>query len=105
MPEFCIDLLKTGLNRDFIKLKELMMRIDPYEEFIARICKKYGPSTTILPYPYVGSYMMYGVMKATMDILGLKGGHMRLPLLDINQKDKKELEKMIFERLKLTRVE
>jgi 4-hydroxy-tetrahydrodipicolinate synthase len=104
MPEFCIDLLKTGLNGDFVKLKELMMRIDPYEEFVAMICRKYGPSTTILPYPYASSYMIYGVMKATMDMLGLTGGHVRLPLLDLKQKDKKELEKLIFERLKLTKV-
>ena len=104
MPEFCVDLLKAGLNGDFVKLKELMMRIDPYEEFVAKICGKYGPSTTILPYPYASSYMIYGVMKATMDILGLTGGHVRLPLLDLKQKDKKELEKLVFERLKLTKV-
>jgi len=104
MPEFCFDLLKAGLNGDFVKLRELMQRLDPYEEFIAKICKKYGPSTTILPYPYVSSYMIYGVMKATMDMLGLKGGHMRLPLLDLKEEDKKELEKIVFETLELDKV-
>jgi len=30
------------------------------------------------------------VLKATMDMLGLKGGLMRLPLLDLKEEDKKE---------------
>ncbi|MEM2888963.1 MAG: dihydrodipicolinate synthase family protein [Candidatus Bathyarchaeia archaeon] len=104
MPEFCIDLLKAGLTGDFMKLKNLMIKIDPYEEFITKICKKYGPSTAIMPYPYMSSYMILGVIKATMDMLGLKGGHVRLPLLDLKEEDKKELEKIIFEKLKLTKI-
>jgi len=104
MPEFSIDLLKAGLNGDYKKLKLLMEKLYPLEEFVGRMSKKYGPSTTILPYPYVGSYMMFGVMKAAMDILGLKGGHMRLPLLDISEEDKKELEKILLEKLELKKV-
>mgnify|MGYP000518803278 FL=1 len=63
-----------------------------------------GPSTTILPYPYVSSYMIYGVLKATMDMLGLRGGHMRLPLLDLKEEDKRELERIVFEKLGLSRI-
>lgn len=55
MPEFSLDLLKAGLDGDFVKLKEMMKKLDPYEEFISKMSKKYGPTTTILPYPYVGS--------------------------------------------------
>ena len=104
MPEFCIKLLRAGLNSDFMELKDLMAKMDPYEDFIAKMWRKYGPSTTVLPYPYVSSYMIYGVMKATMDMLGLTGGHMRLPLLDLEDEDKKELEKIVFERLKLAKI-
>ena len=104
MPEFCIDLLRAGLNGDYVKLKELMKKLDPFEEFVAKMCKKYGPSTTILPYPYVGSYMIYGVYKATMDMLGLAGGYMRLPMLDLKDEDKEELEKIIFEEWGLTKI-
>ena len=101
MPEFCIDLLKAGLNGDFDELKKKLQKLDPFEEFSARICQKYGPSTSILPYPFVGSYMTYGVFKATMDMLGLAGGHMRLPLLDLKDEDKKELRDIIFEKWSL----
>lgn len=103
MPKICFELLKAGMNGDFLKVKEIMKKLDPYEEFIANICKKYGPSTTILPYPYLNSYMIYAIMKSTMDILGLKGGYMRLPLLNLKEEDKKELEKLLFEILKLSK--
>jgi len=38
-----------------------------------------------------------------MDMLGLKGGHMRLPLLDLKDEDKKDLERIVFEKLGLTK--
>ena len=104
MPEFCIDLLRAGLNGSLNRLREFMERLDPYEEFISRMQGKYAPSTTILPYPYTGSYIMFSVMKATMDILGLRGGHMRLPLVDLKKEDKMELERVVLDRLKLTRI-
>jgi len=104
MPEICLDLLKAGLNGDYSKVKEIIKKLDPYEEFITKMCNKYGPTTTILPYPYVSSYMIYGVMKSTIDMLGLKGGRMRLPLLDLKEEDEKELEKIVFEKLDLSKV-
>ncbi|MEM2849975.1 MAG: dihydrodipicolinate synthase family protein, partial [Candidatus Bathyarchaeia archaeon] len=104
MPKVSFELLKAGINGDYLKMKEIVKKLDLYEEFIARICKKYGPSTTILPYPYVNSYMIYAVMKATMDMLGLRGGRMRLPLLDLKKEDRKELERVVFELLRLEKV-
>jgi len=104
MPERSLDILNAGISGNYVRLKELMDALAPYEGFIAKMCEKYGPSTTILPYPYIGSYMLYGVMKATMDMLGLCGGCMRLPLLDIKDEDKKELEEIVFEKLKLNKV-
>jgi dihydrodipicolinate synthase/N-acetylneuraminate lyase len=47
---------------------------------------------------------MFSVMKATMDILGLRGGRMRLPLVDLKKEDKMELERVVLDRLKLTRI-
>jgi dihydrodipicolinate synthase/N-acetylneuraminate lyase len=49
--------------------------------------------------------MIYAVMKATMDMLGLRGGRMRLPLLDLKEEDRKELERIVFEVLKLERID
>jgi len=58
MPEFCLNLLNVGLRGDFTKLKEMVEYMDPYEAYISEMCEKYGPSTSILPHPYVSSYMI-----------------------------------------------
>lgn len=104
MPERSLEILDAGLSGDYARLKRLIESLAPYEDFIARMSEKYGPSTTILPYPYIGSYMFFGVMKASMDIIGLHGGQMRLPLLNIDEEDKAKLAKIIFEDLGLSKV-
>ncbi|HDD34373.1 MAG: hypothetical protein DRK00_04730 [Thermoprotei archaeon] len=104
MPRFSLELLEAGLRGDYEKLRRLLEWLEPYEEFISRMCEKYGPSTTILPYPYISSYMIYAVMKATMDLLGLRGGSMRLPLLNLREEDKEELKRIIFEKLGLEKL-
>lgn len=50
MPEFSIDLLRAGLNGDYPKLKLLMEKLYPLEEFIGRMSKKiwsFNNDTTI----------------------------------------------------------
>lgn len=66
---------------------------------------KYGPSTTILPPPYIGGYMYIGVIKAAMDILGLKGGRIRCPLTDLQDEDVKRLEKILLEDVQLSKID
>ena len=41
---------------------------------------------------------------STMDMLGLHGGHVRLPLINISDEDKEELEKVVFEKLGLSKI-
>jgi 4-hydroxy-tetrahydrodipicolinate synthase len=104
MPELCIELLHAGLNKNHDKLFEIMRKIEAYEDFISEMGRKYGPSTTILPPPYVDHYMVYPVMKATMDMLGLRGGSMRLPLINLKDEDKKKLEDIVFNKLGLKKI-
>jgi len=104
MPKIVLDLLKAGLNGDYAKVKELMDKFRILELFVAKMNQKYGPTTSILPEPYVQSYMIYGVIKAAMDIIGLRGGSVRLPLINISDEDKKELEKILFEVFKLEKI-
>ncbi|MEM1748240.1 MAG: hypothetical protein QXT83_01305, partial [Sulfolobales archaeon] len=74
------------------------------DEFIAKMREKYGPSTSVLQPPYTTSYIYMSVRKAAMDLIGLRGGRMRLPLVDLKDEDKAELEKVLFEKLGLQRV-
>ncbi|RLE47310.1 MAG: hypothetical protein DRJ31_09040 [Candidatus Methanomethylicota archaeon] len=104
MPDLCLDLLKAGLDKDLKKIQELMKKLEVYEDFIASMGRKYGPSTTILPPPYVDHYLVYSVMKATMDMLGLHGGSMRLPLVNLKEEDVKALEDVVFNKLGLKKI-
>jgi 4-hydroxy-tetrahydrodipicolinate synthase len=105
MPEVCLDLLKAGNEKDYNKLNKIIKeKLDPIDKFIMKVNQKYGATTTVMPYPYLNNYMFLAVNKAIMDIMGLSGGHMRLPLLDLTEEDKKELEKVIFDELKLEKV-
>ena len=104
MPKECLELLKAGLSLDPAKIKEVMKKFEPLDDFISEMDKKYGPSTTILPYPYIGSYMVYPVMKAVMDMIGLHGGSMRLPLVNLKEEDRKALEDVVFNKLGLKKV-
>ncbi|MEM0505185.1 MAG: dihydrodipicolinate synthase family protein [Sulfolobales archaeon] len=104
MPEFSLELLKAGSEGDWKKVHELIRRLEPLDEFIAKMREKYGPSTSVLQPPYTTSYIYMSVRKAAMDLIGLRGGRMRLPLVDLKDEDKAELEKVLFEKLGLQRV-
>jgi len=96
-PELCLDLLKAGLNNDFNTAKQIVENFARIDEFASEMSKKYGPSTSFLPDPYLNSYMFMSIFKAAMDIVGLHGGHTRLPLLHISDEDKNALEKILKE--------
>ena len=104
MPKTVLELLKAGLEGNYPKLKELMDKFWILDQFVAKMNEKYGPTTSILPEPYVQSYMIYAVIKSAMDILGLRGGSVRLPLINLKDEDEKELEKILFEVFGLEKV-
>lgn len=104
MPRIVLDLLKAGLDGDYAKVRELMDRFWVLDQFVAKMNNKYGPTTSILPEPYVQSYMIYAVIKAAMEILGLKGGSVRLPLINLRDEDRKELERILFEVFGLEKI-
>jgi 4-hydroxy-tetrahydrodipicolinate synthase len=101
MPKFSLELLKAGVSGDWKKAHELIKKLEPLDEFIARMREKYGPPTSILQPPYTTSYIYMSVRKAAMDILGLRGGSMRLPLINLKDEDKEELKKILLEGLGL----
>jgi len=104
MPDFCIELLNYGINKQYEKLWRMLDRLEPYEEFVRSLKNKYGASTTILPPPYADYYMVYTVIKVTMDLIGLKGGSVRLPLINLDDDDKRRLEDIIFAKLGLKKI-
>jgi len=93
MLKFSLDLLKAGLSGDFNALKDLTKKLESLEGFIAKMCSKYGPSTTILPHPYIDNYTDFSVIEASIGLLRLRGGVMCVPLLNIDDEDRKRWER------------
>ena len=104
MPEFSLELLKAGSEGNYNKVFELIRKLEPLDEFISKMTEKYGPSTSVIQPPYTTSYIYMSVRKAAMNLLGLKGGYMRLPLVDLRDEDLRELSKVLFDVMGLSKI-
>ena len=88
-PALSYSLYEAAVARDFIKVGEVFDSMMPYFNFIRKVEANHGPNAGITN---VTGYMAMGVAKASMDIVGLRGGEMRLPLLGITEEEKAELK-------------
>jgi 4-hydroxy-tetrahydrodipicolinate synthase len=89
-PELSYSLYEAAVARDFKRVTELINLVDPLFGFASKVTANHGPSTAV-----TGSdaepMMFISVTKAAMDILGLRGGEVRLPLTGLNDKERAEL--------------
>jgi len=86
-PELSYSVYEAAMARDFNKLTGIVNSIAPHFEFIGKVTANHGPGTGV-----TGNAVMYiSVVKAAMDILGLRGGELSLPLVGLNEEEKTEL--------------
>lgn len=85
-------------ERDFVKAHELLLtKIAPIEELTVKFSAKRS-KISILPSGYGGAYIFQAVGKAAMDLVpGLHGGPCRLPMEDLTDEEKKDLEAVLKE--------
>lgn len=97
-PEFPRDMYLASLNNDVKAMGKLLDRMDPYYAFVGR-CSAARKDTGIYAKPggaiYGEGNIRFAVVKAAMNLMGLRGGRMRLPIEDINQKEKDELKEVL----------
>jgi len=93
-PELSYLIYETAIKKDFSKLTEIInFRIKPYDDFVRKVTESYGPNTGI---PGLGgSCMVIPVFKAAMEIMGLKAGPPRLPMIPLRKKEKDELRDIL----------
>jgi len=90
-PEISYSLYEAAAARDFDKVTELINFLAPFSSFIGRVTTSHGPHTGV-----AGRAVMYvSVFKAVMDIVGLRGGELRLPMLPLNEEEKTELRNIL----------
>ena len=92
-PDLPYSLFEAAATKDFGKLSEIVNSMEPYFSFIDRARENHGPNTGI-PGAQAGG-MTIRVIKAAMDIIGLRGGEVRLPLISINEEEKAELRNIL----------
>jgi 4-hydroxy-tetrahydrodipicolinate synthase len=80
--------------KDFNKLAKLVNSMAPFFSFMAKVTTNHGPDTAVRGSDAEPA-MFISATKAAMDILGLRGGEVRLPLTGINEQEKAELASIL----------
>ena len=95
-PELSYSIYEAAAARDFDNLTKLVKTLDDFWSFVGRVSVNHGPPTNVPGFAqFWAGYMGLGVFKAAMDIVGLRGGKVRLPLVDINSKERAELRDIL----------
>jgi 4-hydroxy-tetrahydrodipicolinate synthase len=91
-PELSYSIYKAAAARDFSKVAEITDSMAPYYSFVSKVTANHGPHTGV---GEAGGSMYVGVEKAAMDIVGLRGGEVRLPLVGLTEGEKAELRDVL----------
>ncbi|MBD3306257.1 hypothetical protein GF339_07695 [candidate division KSB3 bacterium] len=96
-PEIAIDLYKAAQQRDFDRVTQIMEKMAPYFQFLAKLARRRSTVPTILS-PYLASpelTLYQSVIKSAMEIVGLPGGKVREPMENLTDEDKEELRDVL----------
>jgi 4-hydroxy-tetrahydrodipicolinate synthase len=96
VPELSLALLEAADACDFLRVRELMVKIAPLYEF-AGICARHrGRDPWVLP-DYTAGHIYVGVLKAAMEIVGLAAGPVRGPGDDLTSEERAELKALLLD--------
>ena len=91
-PDLSYSIYEAAAARDFDKLAGIVDSMAPYFSFISKVTVNHGPHTGA---GIAGGSMFISVLKAAMDIIGLRGGEVRLPLVGLDKEEKDELRDIL----------
>ncbi len=91
-PDLSYSVYEAAAARDFNKIAEIINSMAPYSSFVDKMMVNHGPHTGI---GVVAHSMLLPVAHAAMDIVGLRGGEVRLPLVGLNKEEKAELRDVL----------
>lgn len=93
-PEYSLDVLDAGLEKDYDRMWNLVRKMDPFRAFLGKIKSK-RRTTSLLGGYFTTDFSYYAVSKAAMECRGLTGGSPRSPFMSISDEDKKELKEIL----------
>jgi 4-hydroxy-tetrahydrodipicolinate synthase len=91
-PDLSYSVYEAVSAGDFGKAADIVRFLDPFSSFNGKVTANHGPHTGA---GLDGGIMGFAVTKAAMDIVGLRGGEVRLPLVGLTDKEKTELKKIL----------
>lgn len=99
-PELAYSMYEAAMARDFDKVAELANHLSPFfrepemvrclpsgSNFLNKVTANHWQSAGVSG----GAPMQFAVVKAAMDIAGLRGGEVRLPMVGLTKEEKDEL--------------
>ena len=87
-PELSYSVYEASVTKDYDKMVKIVKSMDAFSTFGVKVSANHAP--------YTGAGGMgLGTLKAAMDIVGLRGGEVRLPLVGITADEKSELKDIL----------
>jgi dihydrodipicolinate synthase/N-acetylneuraminate lyase len=83
-------------EKNFEKAEILLENLLPLFRIVGEFMKK-RETVSIIPPAYRTNYMYMSVGKACMDLVGLSGGPLKLPMENLKDEEKNELKKVLKE--------
>lgn len=93
-PSTSYDIYESMTEGDFQKAMEAFGKQLPIWRLLAKFMKK-RETTSIIPSVFRTNLMYMSVGKACMDLVGLNGGPLRLPMENLTDEEKRELEAVL----------
>lgn len=93
-PELDYELYEAVEARDFDRAYELLGKQDDFWNLVGAVDDR-REATSILPAGWGTNHMFLPVGKAAMDLMGLNGGGVRLPEVDLTEAERDELEDVL----------
>lgn len=104
-PELSYEMYEAAVAKDFDKVDDIAARLSPFfkdpevvrclpdgASFTAKVSTNHGPSTSVTG---GGASMQFAIMKAAMDMIGLRGGAPMLPFTGLHEEEKDELRRIL----------
>lgn len=79
---------------DFMKAYQALEKIDPFWTLVRKFMET-RESTSIIPFMWRTNYMFQAAGKVAMDLVGLNGGPMRLPMTDLTEGEREEIKEAL----------
>jgi len=89
-PLWSYAVYQEAMAKNFAAMDEMISKLNPFNEFIGKVSAR-RPHSGLTGGPPI----FISVVKAAMDLMGLRGGEVRLPLIGITPEEKNELATII----------